>query len=104
MIYSIRRFLLINLLVAITVISSLNAAGTYFLDKIAIQKHLDIELQQITGFLRLLLIRHPSKNELKKLQQLMLHKNLIMNFDASAQYGLLFPMQSESYFQIVYSQ
>lgn len=68
MIHSIRRFLLINLLIIITVVSSLNSAGTYFLDKLAIQHHLDTQLQQIADFLHLLFIQKPTQNQLNLLQ------------------------------------
>jgi len=39
---SIRKFLLINLLIAITVTTTLTAIGNYYLDEKDIQKHLDI--------------------------------------------------------------
>lgn len=104
MIYSIRRFLLINLLIIITVIASLNSAGTYFLDKIAIQNHLDIQLQQITSFLRLLLIQNPSKEELKTIQQLISHKNLSVHLDLPIKPSLALPLKNESYFQIADQQ
>lgn len=41
---SIRRFLLINLLLAITITTALTAIGNYYLDEKDIQEHLDIDM------------------------------------------------------------
>jgi two-component system sensor histidine kinase QseC len=50
MIDSIKRFLLINLLIAMTVASSLTMVGNYVLEHRDIQRHLDNRLQQSTRF------------------------------------------------------
>jgi two-component system sensor histidine kinase QseC len=50
MIHSIRRFLLISLLIAITIASSITAIGNYLLDKQIIQPYLDEQLIKIFQF------------------------------------------------------
>ncbi len=54
MIRSIRRFLLISLLVSITIASSISAVGNYLLDKQVIQPHLDEQLPKLLSFIDLL--------------------------------------------------
>jgi len=68
---SIRRFLLFNLLLSITITSSLTAVGTYFLDNTAIKSHLDSQLQQISHFIFVITQENPSHYRLKKIQNLL---------------------------------
>lgn len=51
MIHSIRRFLLISLLIAITIASSVTAIGNYLLDEQIIQPYLDEQLVKIHAFI-----------------------------------------------------
>ena len=66
---SIRRFLLINLLVSITVVTSLTAIGNYYLDQKDIQSHLDVFLVQATHSMQALLNAGVTPHQLKKMQQ-----------------------------------
>jgi len=54
MIRSIRRFLLISLLISITIASSITAIGNYLLDKQIIQPYLDEQLIKIAYFIKVL--------------------------------------------------
>lgn len=74
---SIRRFLIFNLLLSITIASSLTAVGTYILDNNAIQRHLDIQLQQITIFLKAVISEKTTLKSLKKIQQTLVEKTKI---------------------------
>ena len=74
---SIRRFLIFNLLLSITITSSLTAVGTYILDNKAIQRHLDLQLQQITVFLKAIISEKPTLRSLKKIQQTLNQKTRI---------------------------
>lgn len=51
MIQSIRRFLLVSLLIAITIASSVTAIGNYLLDEKIIQPYLDMQLIKIHNFI-----------------------------------------------------
>lgn len=99
MIHSIRRFLLINLLVIITVVSSLNSAGTYFLDKIAIQNHLDTQLQQVAAFLHLLFIQNPSSNQISTLQQIVDQRTVDTKITETTD-PILIAFKNKFYFQV----
>jgi len=66
---SIRKFLLINLLIAITITSTLTAVGNYFLDQKDIQKHLDTFLSEFSYSLRGLLVENAHLHHLSKLQR-----------------------------------
>src|SRR3989338_8490384 len=66
---SIRRFLLLNLLLSITITSSITAVGNYFLDNVDIQDHLDVHLRQTTLFINAILTEdHNSTLTLQHLQ------------------------------------
>lgn len=52
---SIRRFLLINLLLSIVITSSLTAIGNYFLEHDDVQRHLDLQLAQSAYFFQTLM-------------------------------------------------
>lgn len=71
---SIRRFLIFNLLLSITIASSLTAVGTYVLDNKAIQRHLDMQLQQIAIFLKAIVSEKNTLKSLHKIQQTLLEK------------------------------
>ncbi|MCH9757158.1 MAG: two-component sensor histidine kinase [Gammaproteobacteria bacterium] len=65
---SIRKFLLINLLLAISITTTLTAIGNYYLDQKDIQEHLDT-LMAVSGLsYEALLGNTPNKNTLKKIQ------------------------------------
>ncbi len=76
---SIRRFLLINLLLSITITSSLTAVGTYLLDNKAIQRHLDIQLQQVTIFLNSVIAEKINVSSMKNIQKILNQKTTISN-------------------------
>ena len=66
---SIRRFLLFNLLLSITITSSITAVGNYFLDNTDIQNHLDVHLRQTTLFINAILMEdHHATWKLQRLQ------------------------------------
>lgn len=73
---SIRRFLIFNLLLSITVTSLITAFGTYFLDNKAIQRHLDIQLQQITTFLNAVIAEKTSDDSLNSIQKILNQKTI----------------------------
>ncbi len=83
---SIRRFLLLNLLLSITITSSITAVGNYFLDNADIQNHLDIHLRQTTLFINATLTEnHNSTWTLKRLQRTInTNKNLPYTKEQSA--------------------
>lgn len=66
---SIRKFLLINLLLAITVTTTLTVIGNYYLDQKDIQRHLDTLMAMSTLSYQALLGDDLSKVDLNKLQQ-----------------------------------
>jgi len=68
---SIRRFLLFYLLLSITIASSLTAVGNYLLNSSAINKHLDIQLTQLSQFLNALVTENPSSYSLHKIQKIL---------------------------------
>ena len=73
---SIRRFLLINLLLSITITSSLTIIGNYFLDNADIQKHLDVHLKQTAHFLEFIIIKtHQTASSLNIIQHEMIKNN-----------------------------
>lgn len=60
MIRSIRRFLLISLLISMTIASSITAIGNYLLDKQVIQPYLDDQLIKLFSFIEI--ISHTAQN------------------------------------------
>lgn len=69
MIVSIRRFLLVNLLLAIIFTTFLTAAGNYYLDQKDIEHHLDNLLKQAAFSFQALLGRNVSPYELNQIQK-----------------------------------
>ncbi len=53
---SIRKFLLVNLLIAVTITTSITVIGNYYLDQKDIQEHLDVLLVQTTLMLKALVV------------------------------------------------
>jgi two-component system sensor histidine kinase QseC len=60
---SIKRFLLLNLLISVTIASSLTIIGSYLLDNIDIQKQLDSQLQQSAEMINTILIQTDTKQQ-----------------------------------------
>lgn len=75
---SIRRFLLFNLLLSITIASSLTAVGTYLLDNKAIQHHLDVQLQQVTNFLNAVIAERSHLYSFKTIQAMLNKKTALV--------------------------
>lgn len=71
---SIRRFLLFNLLLSITITSSITAVGTYLLDNQAIQRHLDVQLQQVSDFLNAVIAERSNSYSLRTIQEIINQK------------------------------
>jgi len=69
MTFSIRKFLLINLLLAIIVTTTLTAIGDYYLDRKVIEEHLDALLSQATLSFKALLGGDPHDANLDNIQQ-----------------------------------
>lgn len=69
MIVSIRKFLLINLLLAITITTSLTALGNFYLDQDDIQEHLDSILSETAFTMHALLNNKLSLANSKNIQQ-----------------------------------
>jgi two-component system sensor histidine kinase QseC len=65
---SIRKFLLINLLLAITITTTLTAIGNYYLDQRDIQKHLDSLMALFAMSYQTLLTDELEDHDLKKIQ------------------------------------
>lgn len=65
---SIRRFLLINLLLSIVITSSLTAIGNYFLEHDDVQRHLDLQLAQSAYFFQTLM-NSASSNQFSMIQK-----------------------------------
>jgi two-component system, OmpR family, sensor histidine kinase QseC len=61
---SIRKFLLLNLLISITVILVLTAIGNFLLSNYDIDYHLDNQLMQTTQIIDLLFVKQASNNDL----------------------------------------
>lgn len=68
MIHSIRQFLLVNLLLCITITSTLTAIGNYFLDQQDIEHHLDSLLAQTTISFAALISNDEHKRDLGQIQ------------------------------------
>lgn len=66
---SIKKFLLCYLLLSITIVASLTAVGNYFLDRNAIEKQFDNQLQQASYFIRGLLSADAAPQYLKILKE-----------------------------------
>lgn len=65
---SIKRFLLIYLLLTITIITTLMTIGNYYLDSNAIQKNFEAQLKQTVGFLEDIIGTNPEQFDWYKLQ------------------------------------
>lgn len=65
---SIKRFLLIYLLLTITILSTLMMVGNYLLDNHAIRKHFDDHLEQTTFFFNAIITANPDTVCFKRLQ------------------------------------
>jgi two-component system sensor histidine kinase QseC len=65
---SIRKFLLINLLLAVTVTTTLTVVGNYYIDQGDIQYHLDTLLAQTSLSLRALLSQNMTEKDLTSIQ------------------------------------
>ncbi|CAN5454274.1 hypothetical protein BH10PSE19_BH10PSE19_19960 [soil metagenome] len=68
MTFSIRKFLLINLLTAIIVITTLTVMGNFYLDAKDINRHLDSLLQRTNYLFEVLLQNNMEEEHLKKIQ------------------------------------
>lgn len=66
---SIRKFLLINLLLAITITTTLTAIGNYYLDQKDIQRHLDTLMVMTTLSYQSLLGTHLTKKNVAEIQE-----------------------------------
>lgn len=67
--FSIRKFLLVNLLLAITITTTLTAIGNYYLDQKDIQEHLDTLMAITTMSSQALLGNEINKRPLHKIQE-----------------------------------
>lgn len=78
MIVSIRKFLLVNLLLAVTITTSLTAFGDYYVDQQDIHSHLDAILSQTTFTFSGLLAAQLDKNDISQIQSELNSVSLIM--------------------------
>lgn len=87
MTYSIKRFLLIHLLILMTIASSISMVGNYVLENRDIQKHLSVRLQQIAQFVSKTLDGKMdwrsilnTQNKISKMSQSVVEKNEVNDF------------------------
>ena len=78
---SIRRFLLVNLLLSITITTSITAVGNYFLDEKDIQSHLDAFLEQATHSFQALLTPDLSLKQIRTMQTALDHLSSYRNYE-----------------------
>lgn len=99
---SIRKFLLLNLLLAITATTSITAIGNYYLDQEDIQNNLDSLLGQAAISLQTLVGSDVQKRDLNNVQQsLNTIPGLVKNFLSAAKINYLQPLYSNKYaFQV----
>ena len=99
MIRSIRRFLLISLLVSITIASSITAIGNYLLDKQVIQPYLDDQLIKLFTFIEI--ISHTANQNSTIQTKIYSYLNTTENTGAK---NLLFQVWSKEKKLLLYSE